>query len=597
LDPREFFAPRYPAIAEEVNAAARDRAIRQLRDEHPILYADYTQAKRHVDGVKHFIHQSGRFPLTAFGRLNSYSLFAEHFRTIVHSTGRAGVILPTGIATDSFNQYFFKDVIASRSLVSLYDFENALPLFEGVHRSFKFCLLTLAGTDAPVKAADFAFFAHEPAELSRPGARFALTPEELLLLNPNTGTCPVFRSRRDAEITLAAYSRFPVLVNKGEVPGNPWGVGFQLMFMMNTDAHLFHTRAELEADGWKLIGNKFHRAGQAMLPLYEGKMVHHYDHRWATYEDDGTIRDVAPAEHSSPVFSVLPRYWVEDNEVASRLSGRWERSWLLGFRDICRSTDERTLMSGSIPLVAVGNTFALLIVNELPQLLVATLSSLLVDFIARQKLGGTHMNFFYIEQLPVPTPEVFRGPCPWAPDQWLQDWVEDRLVELVYTSWDMTPAALDLGDDGSPFRWNPERRAVMRAELDAAFFHLYGIDREDADYIVGTFPIVNRSDEERFGEYRTKRLILEAYDAMAKSVETSDPFVSSLRPRPGDGERHAGAGGCLSLHGYGSVVIGCGSLTTYTVSTGSWVAVGWPSRRVPPGRLSKLPVVTEPSCT
>jgi hypothetical protein len=538
LNPQEFFAPRYPAIAEEPNTAARDKAIRRLQDEHPTLYVEYTQAKRQVDGFKHFIHQSGRYPFTAFGRLNSYSLFAEHFRAILHPVGRAGVILPTGIATDSFNQYFFKDVVTSRSLVALYDFENRDKLFETVDSRVKFCLLTLAGIEAPVKAADFAFFAHETADLDRPGARFILTPEELLLLNPNTGTCPIFRGRRDAEITLAVYRRHPVLLKKGDATDSPWGVSFQLMFMMNTDSHLFHTRAELETDGWKLNGNTFHRSGQAMLPLYEGKMVHHYDHRWATYEDDGTIRDVAPTEHDSPVFSVLPRYWVEEKEVSSRLNGRWERGWLLGFRDICRSTDERTLISGSIPLVAVGNKFPLLLAPNLTHILGACLSSMPCDYIARQKLGGTSMNFFYVEQLPVPSPDLFHQRSPWGVGQRLQAWVEDRLVELTYTAWDIAPTALDVGDDGAPFRWDTERRSVIRAELDAAFFHLYGIDRDDVDYILDTFPIVRKHDEEHCGEYRTKRLVLEAYDALAKAIETVEPFVSALTPPPGKGQRH-----------------------------------------------------------
>ena len=139
-------------------------------------------------------------------------------------TGRAGIIVPTGIATDSFNRHFFKDLVTSRSLVSLFDFENSQPLFEGVHRSFKFCLLTLSGTDAPVAVASFAFFAHHPDDLNRPGTRFTLTPEEITLLNPNTGTCPVFRTRRDAEITLGIYRRLPVLIRKGDPDGNPWGV-------------------------------------------------------------------------------------------------------------------------------------------------------------------------------------------------------------------------------------------------------------------------------------------------------------------------------------------------------------------------------------
>jgi hypothetical protein len=151
------------------------------------------------------------------------------------------------------------------------------------------------------------------------------------------------------------------------------------------------------------------------------------------------------------------------------------------------------------------------------------------------------MNFFYVEQLPVPIPETFTQRCPWYPAQSLQDWVDDRVDELIFTAWDMAPAALDLGDDGPPFVWDPSRRAVLRAELDASIFHLYGIERDDVDYILGTFPIVNRNDVKRHGEERTRRLVLEAYDAMAKAVDSAAAFESTLAPPPGEGPRHSEA--------------------------------------------------------
>jgi len=158
--------------------------------------------------------------------------------------------------------------------------------------------------------------------------------------------------------------------------------------------------------------------------------------------------------------------------------------------------------------------------------------------VARQKLGGTTVNFFYLEQLLVPPPQIFVEPCTWAPAQSVQDWAEGCVDELIYTAWDMAPAALALGDDGPPFIWDSNRRAVLRAELDAAFFHLYGIDRDDVDYILGTFPIVNRNDVKRHGEERTRRLVLEAFDAMAKAVDSGAAFESTLVPPPGEGPRH-----------------------------------------------------------
>jgi hypothetical protein len=112
--------------------------------------------------------------------------------------------------------------------------------------------------------------------------------------------------------------------------------------------------------------------------------------------------------------------------------------------------------------------------------------------------------------------------------------VQRDALELTYTAWDLQPFAQDCGYDGPPFRWDPERRALLRAELDAAFFHLYGLPRDDVDYVMETFPIVKRHDEAAHGHYRTKRLILERYDAMAAAAATGQPYETVLDPPPAD---------------------------------------------------------------
>lgn len=261
LKEQEFFAVRAPEIGA-ASGARRKRLIDGLPQTNPALAGAYASAKRHIDATRHFLADSGRYPLCGRGRVKTDTVFAELGRHLIASRGRFGLVLPTGIATDATTQYFFKDLVQRGSLASLYDFENAKPLFDGVHRSFKFCLLTLTGRDERVARAEFAFFAHDPSDLLKDDARFGLTPEEIQLLNPNTGTCPIFRTRRDAEITLGIYRRVPVLINESDpVNGNPWGISFmQGLFNMTSDSHLFHTREELEADGWTLNGNVFERS-------------------------------------------------------------------------------------------------------------------------------------------------------------------------------------------------------------------------------------------------------------------------------------------------------------------------------------------------
>ncbi|MGH9064028.1 MAG: Eco57I restriction-modification methylase domain-containing protein, partial [Acidimicrobiales bacterium] len=469
---------------------------------------------------------------------------AETMRDAVAPAGRAGVVVPTGIATDDTTKPFFADLVERAGLVSLYDFENREGLFPGVHRSYKFCLLTLAGRDRPVAGgAEFSFFCHQVAALSDPGRRFTLSAQDLALLNPNTRTCPVFRSRRDAELTKAVYCRVPVLLSKGPPERNPWGVRLSTMFHMTNDSHLFRTREELEAQGWALEGNTFVRGGEAMLALYEAKMVGFFDHRAADVVISATAavrqrqpRYLSTGEHSDPRRVVQPHSWVAAQEVSARLD-TWPGSWLLGFCDITSATNERTVVPAVVPRAAVGNNLPLALSGAPPgrvALLGASLASLALDFLARFKVGGTHLNFFIAEQLPVLPPETYDQPTPWDPGQRLDDWLADRVLELTYTAWDLESFARDLGWDGLPFRWDDERRAFMRAELDACFFHLYGMERDDVDHIMGTFPIVARHDEAAWGEHRTRRLVLEAYDAMGKATETGVAYQTVLDPPPSD---------------------------------------------------------------
>jgi hypothetical protein len=510
LDAREYFATTAPEIASNPNMASRNRAIQALAENRPALLQAYSRQKRQVNGLQQFIHLSGRFPLTNYGRLNTAPLFAELSAHVMAGRGRAGVIVPTGIATDSFNQYYFKDLVESGSISSLYDFENAKPLFEGVHRSFKFCLLTLVGRDLHEPEANFAFFAHDPTDLLRADATFTLTPGEITLLNPNTGTCPVFRRRRDAEITLGIYRRVPALIREGDPDGNPWDIRLMLMFMMNTDSQKFRTYEELEAEGWALDGNVFRRGADRALPLYEGKMIHLYDARWATYDHEGTIRDVTFQEKQDPNFVAQPRYWVSSKDVDAKLRDRWDRDWLLGWRDICRNTDERTCIVARFPRTAVGNKIPLILSRRSPEevaALQAMLSSFVFDFVARQKISSTSMNFYIFMQLAALPPNVFSNGVPWASREDLSTWISERVCRLE--SWHSA-------DD----------RDIVRAELDALFFRLYRIDRGEVDYIMETFPIVKRKDIAKHGEYRTKRMIMESYDAMTEAEATGVPYAS-----------------------------------------------------------------------
>jgi hypothetical protein len=139
-----------------------------------------------------------------------------------------------------------------------------------------------------------------------------------------------------------------------------------------------------------------------------------------------------------------------------------------------------------------------------------------------------------MKQLPVLPPAAYESEAPWSRGRPLRDWIRDRVLELTYTAWDLEPWAKDLGWDGPPFRWDESRRFLLRCELDAAFFHLYAIKRDDTAYILDTFPIVRRKDEATHGEYRTKRVILEIYDELQRAIETGNDYATRLDPPAAD---------------------------------------------------------------
>jgi N-6 DNA Methylase len=545
LQEKEFFSQRDSKIASAPNAAARGRLIKALESENPGLLRVFEEASRKAAGTSHLVRNSGQYPLCGRGDVNSYAIFAELSRTLIAPAGRVGCIVPSGIATDDTTKFFFQDLVEHGSLVSLYDFQSGTGLFSEVgHARFKFCLLTLLGGGVQRTAlAEFAFSLRNTGELDEPERRFQLTPEEIALLNPNTRTCPIFRTRRDAELIKAIYRRVPVLVDetKGK-NGNPWGVAFLRLFDMANDSELFLTRGQLASAGWTLNGNLFTLGPDRCLPLYEAKMVWQYDHRFGTFEsaaarpEGSQLPSPTTAQYSKPGYSPLPWYWVPNAALNKRLehtSGPGLEAnrpkWLLVYRFSTAPTNERTMVMCVIPGFAANHILPCIVPKGKPDqaaCIAANANSLIFDYLLRNKMGRQGLDQFFLKQIP------FLAPTQHSPRD--VGFITPRVLELTYTAWDLDLFAHDLGYDGPPFRWNTDRRFLLRCELDAVFFHLYGISHDDVDYILETFPIVRKNDEKKHGEYRTKRVILEIYGAMAESIRTGSLYQTPLDPPPAD---------------------------------------------------------------
>ena len=754
LQEEEFFATRSPLVAAAKNKAERAQRIELLRQGlllHKLypdveaaeglqppnraemrLYEEFIAARRGAEAASLYAHDSGRYPLTGVGDVNTYALFAESLFQLTAPQGRAGFIVPTGIATDDSTKAYFGQVSQTGRLVSLLDFENLERIFPAIDSRIKFSLVTLGATEA----SQFVCFATQVAQVSDARRRFTLTPDEFRLINPNTRTCPVFRSQRDAELTKKLYRAAPVLIREAELQGdgkdarvvqpevNPWGISFQRMLDMSNDSHLF-------ADSARAVTPVSSEAPQR-LPLYEAKMIHQFDHRWATYVDNPDkpngldTEDLSPAQKADPDFTVRPRYWVNEREVLariarvpSRVANAWlawrqatdaalsdeggddelaaldesrkallqalaswvagallreqasqtqgqlavvapsaasldlfgdvgdagaasapsagpdsdsaahllvrlqdgkfawplvqavERQlaqdhprladvlkaadisgkkalpefqkraladdpaqglglsdaelaelralqadaaagmalnfldgwmdrrsprWLMGWRDICRSTDERTVIASVVPRVGVGHTMPLFYTTQpAPQAaaMLGNWSSLTLDYLARQKVGGTHLTYGYLKQFPVLPPDRYT-----AADL---AYIVPRVLELTHTAHDMQAWADELlaampdadprppeqrGAPLPPFAWNPQRRAQLRAELDAYYARLYGLTRDELRYLLDpadvmgtdypseTFRVLQKNELRDFGEYRTRRLVLQAWDGL-----------------------------------------------------------------------------------
>jgi hypothetical protein len=497
----EYFAARAPSIAA-LAGEKRKRAILGLETEDPKLWREYIADSQRIEATNSYIRESGRFPLTAVGKLNTYPLFAETFSQLVREQGRAGFIVPTGIATDDTTKAYFSGMTQAGRLASLYDIENRDAVFPSVHRSYKFCLLTLG----QAKAAEFVCFAAQTIQLDDRRRRFTLTPEEFRLINPNTLTCPIFRSERDATLTKKLYRAAPVMIEEGPPENNPWAIKFaQGLFNMTSDSGLFRDVP-----------------GVGRVPLYEAKMIHQFDHRWATYSVNGS-GDVSITQKQDPKFSVTPRYWVEADEVEARLHELgWDSKWLIGWRRNCRSTDERTCIANILPPSAVGDSLFLMLPGvesaALHAALLSNLNSLVFDFISRQKVGGVNFSFYFMKQLPVLPPTRYTETD--------LAFIVPRILELTYTANDLKAWAEDLGYHGPAFPWNPERRAQLRAELDVYYARLYGLSRDEFRYILDpadiegedypseTFRVLKNNEMRDFGEYRTQRLVLETWDRL-----------------------------------------------------------------------------------
>jgi hypothetical protein len=532
--------------------------IAALEKANPGLAGAFDAARHAAESESKFARRSGRSPLTGVGDVNTYALFAELGSSLTSVTGRAGIVVPTGIATDDTSKAFFASLTVNRHLARLVAFENREGLFPAVDSRYQFCALVAASQ--PVPRASFSFFLTRAEQTADDLRRFHLSSDDLALLNPNTRTCPVFRTKADAELTLSIYHSLPVLVAE-EPQYSPWNPRLLRVFDMNRPDVIqeARTRSQLRAEGFDLDEfRRFRKGSKEYLPVFESKMVAQYDYRAATYEGvsaeaagRGQPRESTNDELRDHHYHPAPRYWLPSSIYPTSMEFVKARQWIVGYRNIARSTDYRTMIACPMPLNATDFSLRVL-VTEGPKhflaLLLANWNSLVFDYVLRQKLGGTNLSSFIIRQLPVLPPAAY--------SERDKPFALKRIVALSYVSRAMSAFATDCGCRGGPLGWDTETRLKLRCELDAYYARLYGLTRKQLRYILDphglsdaeledildpwedptcsgphllpaepttdfpgeTFRVLKENETRKYGEYRTRRLVLDAWARLEEEL-------------------------------------------------------------------------------
>ncbi|HIK09401.1 MAG TPA: ATP-binding protein, partial [Oscillatoriaceae cyanobacterium M33_DOE_052] len=471
-DEKEFFQ-KYDGLIQKKKLdikAWEQQRLQMLKDpEIAATWLAYCSGFPHVSAYfkksEQYKHQRSEISGKSVARkINLYCLFVEQCFNLLRPGGECGIVIPSGIYTDLGAKQLREMLFSKTQVTGLFGFENRQEIFEGVHRSFKFVVLTFQkGGKTHQFPAEF--MRHDVADLSKfPSSEsLSISVELVRRLSPDSISVMEFKGELDIHIA-EKMARFPLLGE--QIPGK-WNLKLAQELNMTNDSHLFHQSP-----------------GGGRLALYEGKMIHQFTHEYAK-----------------------PRYWIEEQEGRQALLGRKGtdegqlldyQAYRLGFRDVARNTDIRTMIATILPPnVLAGNTLIVssdgLAGSELI-LVVSMLNSFVCDFIIRQKVTA-HCNMFYIYQTPVPRLS--------AGDEYCAD-ILSRAAKLICTTPECDDLAKSVGI-GSHKNGvtDAASRAKLRAELDGIIAHLYGLNESEFSHILGNFPIVDEDAKDKaLAEFR-----------------------------------------------------------------------------------------------
>jgi hypothetical protein len=551
LSEKEFFSTRDISIANSETATARKKLIDDLKITNPNLHQLFIETKHSTDCQRKFLQGSARFPESSKGRINLYPLFLENNLSTLSKFGMCGLIVPSDIAMGAYNADLFTKIILENRLVSFFDFENTQNLFPDVDSRYRFCLITLSGVSPKAKEINLIYQGKTISDLVNDIKKIKLKSEDLELFSPNTLAPPILHSSVDLSISKKIYTKIGVL-NNHKKKDNKWGISIKRMLSLSDGEGIFKK-------SYELIPQE-HYKGIEWTRLYSGKAIHQFDHRFSTYSNRKWV-DTSIMAHENPDNIIETEYYAKREEVIKRTNQQLPHSYLVGYRDVTNATNERTCIGTIVPRVGCDSHCRNIYFRDVSNILIAAfignINSLSFDYFVRQKVIGTGLGSGTFEQLPILPPSFY--------NENEFELIIPIVIDLVYNSWDIKAFADDVWKEADadlraaiqqqweanqiatgghecappdwceidtegcplpPFKWDEERRAILKAELDAIYAKLYGLTTEELRYILDpqdvygpdfpgeTFRVLKEKEVRQFGEYRTRRLVLEAWERL-----------------------------------------------------------------------------------
>jgi N-6 DNA Methylase len=506
----EFFAEAAPDIAA-LPSKLRKQAIEQLAERDPSLHARWLQYKAAQDRLAHYAKSCGRYTRTR-NEANTYVLFTELAAELTAKHGRVGMLVKSGIAIDAAQCEVWNGLVRHGRVREVRDIVNRMPLFPAIAAVERFTVLTL-GPDRDNRTFHASMVNLDMSEAAEKEL-VPWDPEHLRLVCPATGTLLSARYRWEIDLATHLHERWPTLeFDRVTSPNgrNPWKLAFYTLFHSSGDQELFERREDLEAEGWELQRDRTlrHADSRVALPVFEGQMVNRYDHRARTYEGYAGANKygrkphlpwVTEVQHTNPGFEAEPRYWMLADTARDRLTQTIGDRAMVAYRDVAGSTltNSRSMKAALLfPGPATHKLPVLAVPHQYVLRLVALLNSTVFDFLVRVHMPGASLTPWVISQCAAPPPEALDSACAELAERLS---VTSRKLAEAY-SFTLHP-------------WAPTERPHLEAECDARVAHSYGLTRDQYDRLFDHFEVMARVERGRYGEERTRRLCLEAFDRL-----------------------------------------------------------------------------------